>query len=129
MQDSLLNLDWFSELQNIMEEFAAVKPAIHTSSPPHSQPQHRPVHELLFVLLSARLLSISDSGGQNAAHPSSHDHRLGGTQRELLLPRENLSEQEAGWGREEQPRSTSEARLWEEDHGGGGFGRCINTKA
>lgn len=94
-----------------------MRPATRTASP---EPQ--PADELLFVLLSAELLSISDSGGQNTAHPSSHDHRLGGTKRELLLPRENLSEQEAGWGREEQPKSTREAGLRDEDHWGGGLG-------
>lgn len=84
--------------------------------------------DLLSVMLSAELPSISDSGGQNTSHPSSHDHRLGGTQQELLLPTENLSEQEARWGREEQAKITSKAGLWEEDHGGGG-GFLVDGKA
>lgn len=70
----------------------------------------------------AELPSISDSGGQNTSHPSSHDHRLGGTQPELLLPRENLSEQEARWGvlGEVRSRPKSPARLVGGRGGGGG---------
>lgn len=49
-------------------------------------------------MLSGEPQSISDSGGQNISHASSHDHRLGGNQQKLLLPRENLSEQGARWG-------------------------------
>lgn len=90
--------------------------------------------DLLFVTLSAELQSISDSGGLNTSHPSSHDHRLGGTQHELLLPRENLSEQEAhgevlgkgGAGQNHQQGWSVGGRSW---CGGGVFGWWQSPKA